>query len=100
MKNLIDELHSLTLTEVIVVYESHIADEPSPIIDKYGDDHPDSIITRFKCHDDYELCNIALSRLVIEALISSTLINKIQVRFGYHSEFDGFPGQIYFIMKS
>ena len=31
-------------------------------------------------------------------MISSTLRDKIQVRFGHHSEFDDFPGQIYFIM--
>ena len=44
------------------------------------------------------MCDLALSRLTIEALISSTLRDNIQLRFGHHSEFDDFPGQIYFIM--
>ena len=98
MKNLVDEPHSFTLDEVIAEYESRMADEPFPIKDQNGDELPSSIIARFKCYDEYELCDLALSRLAIEALISSTLRDKIQVRFGHHSEFDDFPGQIYFIM--
>ena len=84
MKSLVDEPHSFTLAEVIVEYESIIADELYPIIDKDGGDHPSSDIYWFKYNDEYKLCNLALSRLAVEALISPTLRDKIQVKFGHH----------------
>ena len=52
MKSLIDEPHSFTLAELIAEYKSLIADEPSHIVDKDGDEHSSSIIARFKCYDE------------------------------------------------
>ena len=98
MKSLVDETHSFILAEVIAEYESRITDELSPIKEKDGDERPSYIIALFKCYDKYELYDLALSCLTIEALISSTLRDNIQLRFGHYLEFDDFPGQIYFIM--
>ena len=92
MKSLVDEPHSFILAEVIAEYELCMVYQPSPIKDKVGDEHPSSSISRFKCYDEYELCVLALSRLPFEVLISSTLRDKIQVRFRHHSQFDDFPG--------
>ena len=98
MKNIVKEPHSFTIEEVITEYEVRNADEPAAINDTNGVELPSSILSRFKCYDEYEKCDLALSRLAIEALISPTLRDKVQVRFGHLPEFEDFPGQIYFKM--
>lgn len=96
MKNLIKEPHSFTTEMFITEYEVRNADKPAVIDDTRGVELPSSVLSRFKFYDEYEKCDLALSRLTIEALISPTLRDKVQVQIGHLPEFEDVPGQIYF----
>ena len=46
----------------------------------------------FAAYDAYEIRDITLSRLVVESLLTSTLYDKILVRYGHRDDFKQLPG--------
>ena len=80
MKNHVKEPRSFTLERVIIEYKTHTVYEPAIVNDTNQVELSFSFLSIFKCYDTYEQYNLALSRLAIEALTSSTLRDKIQVR--------------------
>ena len=68
------------------------------VVDSGGDETPTSVINRFKCYDDFELDDVGLSRLAVEALLSVSLREKLETRFSHYPRFQNLPGQIIFMM--
>ena len=81
MKYLIDDSHHFTIQDVMDEHSSRLATTGT-----------------FKEYDDYERFDIYLSRLAVEALISSALEGKIRIRYGHYDNFKRLPGQVYFMM--
>ena len=77
MKSLAKEPRLFTIEDVIAEYEERNIEELAVILDTGGDELPSSVPTRFKHYDEYERCDLALSRLVIEALTSPTLRHEV-----------------------
>ena len=59
----------------------HDADEHAIVNYINGVELPSSVLSRFKCSDEYEKCDLTLLYLTTEALISPILWDKVQVRF-------------------
>ena len=57
-----------------------------------------STLIRNKDYDEYEQYNIALSRLIVESLLSPLYRETIKTRFSHHNNFEELPGQVYFMM--
>ena len=57
-----------------------------------------SLQPRFEAYDDYEFDDFGLSRLVVEILLSPTLMDKIVTKFGNDPEFETYPGQVLLMM--
>ena len=81
MKYLIDDSHHFTIQDVMDEHSSRLATTGT-----------------FKVYDDYERFDVYLSRLAVEALISSALEAKIRIRYGHYDNFKRLPGQVYFMM--
>jgi len=54
--------------------------------------------TRDKKFDEYELDNIALSRLVVTSILSPTFLNKVYIRFGHILKYQHYPGSVLLMM--
>jgi hypothetical protein len=64
-------------------------------LDMIAKDYQDRIDVNnstFAAYDAYEIRDITLSRLVVESLLSSTLYDKIVVRYGHRDDFKQLPG--------
>ena len=100
MLSLLTDSHFFSLKEVTTEFESRLI-EPAPVyVTTNGTDVEtrDSIQARHRAHDEYEIYDISLSRLVVESLLSSSFRHEIQTRFSHVSGFDDLPGQVYFMM--
>ena len=59
---------------------------------------PSSVSDQFACYDLYEICDLNLSRLAIEALVHPVLRAEVVVQHGHKSTFKKCPGKIYLMM--
>ena len=76
-----------------------LCEEPEPELDPdTGVETETSKQLRFETYDEYEFDDFGLSRLVVESLISPSLIERIVTKFGNDEMFETYPGQILFIM--
>ena len=99
MKYLPEDPHTFTLALVLTEHESRCS-EPAPIMGGVDNntETPASIIDRFKCYDDYEMCDWSLSRLAIEALVHPDLRAEVVVQFNHTDSFKKLPGSVYLMM--
>ena len=97
MRNLVKNTHLFTLEDVINEHDSRLT-EPSAIVDLNGTETEESVLARHRAYDCYELYDMALSRLAIEALLTARLCDEIRTRFSHVADFEDLPGNIYFMM--
>lgn len=71
--NLLDHHHKFTVEEVIDQFELR-CDQPPRELDENGDETVTSIQLRYESYDDYEFDEFGLSRLVVESLLSPSLM--------------------------
>ena len=91
MKYLPEEPHSFTLEQVLTEHTSRLV-EPIALDDASGSETAESKLARFKCYDIYEQCDLALSRLAIEALTHPDLRAQVVVQYGEEPDFNRLPG--------
>lgn len=53
---------------------------------------------RFEAYDEYEFDEFGLSRLVLESLLTESLLERIFTKFGNDPKFETHPGHILFLM--
>ena len=80
MKNLVKNTHLFTLEDVTNEHNSKLT-EPSLIIDSNSSETEESVLVRHRAYDCYELYDMALSRLAIEAFLTARLCKEIRTRF-------------------
>ena len=97
MKYLPEDPYTLTFASVLAEHESRIT-APSVVIDALENETPESIVTQFKCYDEYEYCDWSLSRLTIEALVHPGLRADVVVQFNHTASFKKLPGSVYIMM--
>lgn len=96
--SLFDHYHKFTVEEVIDQHELR-CNEPDPKLDPITNvETGTSKQLRFKAYDEYQFDNFGLSRLVVESLLSPSLLERIVTRFGNDKEFETYSGQILFVM--
>ena len=96
--SLFEHYHKFTVEEVINQHELR-SEEPLPQIDpNTNQETTESIQLRFETYDDYEFDDFGLSRLVVESLLSTTLLERIVTRFGNDENFETYPGKVIFMM--
>lgn len=66
----------------------------SAVLDRLGNETPESIAARFKCYDAYEIYDWYLSRLAIEALVHLDLREEMVVLFNHTVSFKKPPGSV------
>ena len=73
--------------------------EPEPELDPDTNlETETSAQLRFEAYDEYEFDDFGLSRLVVESLLSPSLLERVITRFGNDEEFETYPGQVLFVM--
>ena len=82
MKYLVDDSHHFTVDDVIREHNDRLAAKA----------------TDMKSYDVYEICDIHLSRIMVESLISRSLDAKIKIRYGHYTDYKDLPGSIFFMM--
>ena len=98
MLDLSEEYHMFTLEELLAEYNTRLICPP-PVYDPLsGNETPESIAARHRSYDEYELCDIALSRLAVESLVSPVLRQRVIARYDHMDDFEDVPGQIYLKM--
>jgi len=60
MKYLSEDHHTFTLPLVLDKHKFCLI-EPAQVLDSAGDETAASIVARFKCDDDYEMCDFSIS---------------------------------------
>ena len=95
--SLIEHSHMFNLDNVISEYKSRSI-QLTPVFDSNNVEIPTSIAVKLRAYDTYELYGIALSRLVVEVLISPLFRETINTHFSHYTAFDNLPGQVYFMM--
>ena len=93
---LLDNSHAFTVKEVITEHESRLV-EPTSILDDTGAETMASVAARFCSYDEFELHDVGLSHLTIDACVSVSLREEIAIRISHTPDFDELPGQIYFM---
>ena len=59
MKYLPEDSYNFTLASILVEYKIRRV-EPGVINDSAGNETPDSVLARFRCYDQYELCDFSI----------------------------------------
>lgn len=96
--SLFDHYHKFTVEDIIDQYELR-CDEPPPDLDPItGIETETSRQLRFESYDEYEFDEVGLTRLVVESLITPSLLERITTKFGNDEKFDTYPGQVLFVM--
>ena len=96
--SLFDHYHKFTVEEIIAQFELR-CEEPDLDLDPDTDIETEtSKQLRFETYDEYKFDDFGLSRLVVESLISSLLMERIVTKFGNDEMFETYPGQILFMM--
>ena len=98
MLSLFDNYYKFTAKQVIDQFELRCK-EPAPEIDSVtGDEIETPRQLRFETYDEYELDKFGLSRLVVESLLTTSLLKRITTKFGNDENFETYPGQVLFMM--
>ena len=103
MHSLVENAHLFSLASVHNEYNTHMT-RLSPVfeLDSNGAETTTessvSIQAKTKEYNEYELYDIALSRLVVESPISSSYHKTIKTRFLASRKLRELPGQVYFVM--
>ena len=103
MHSLVDDAHLFSLSQVRDEYDTRMI-QPSAVfeVDASGKDTTtetaESIFNGNKAFDEYEQYDTALSRLIVESLLSPSYRETIKTRFSHHDSFEELPGQVYFMM--
>ena len=97
MKNIILNSHIFELYDIIKEYESRLIN-PNPVIKYNNCETKESIQAQFRAYLAYKIFDRALSRLVIEYLVSPSFCEVIKTRLFYYENFDDFTSQVYFMM--
>ena len=85
--SLFDHYHKFTVEEVIEKFELR-CDEPAPeIVPDTQQDTEMSAQLRFGAYDNYEFDDFDLSRLVVESLISSALMEQISTKYSNDEDY-------------
>ena len=95
--NLLDHHHKFTVEEVIDQFELR-CDQPPRELDENGDETVTSIQLRYESYDNYEFDEFGLSRLVVESLLSPSLMERITTKYNIDKNFESYPGQLLFMM--
>jgi hypothetical protein len=98
MVSLMTEYHAFTVDEILNEFHARAGIEPAPILDNAGTETEASRKNRFRFFDDYELDDVALSRLTVESLLTASLREKLETRFSHYARFHNLPGQVIFMM--
>ena len=95
---LFEHYHKFIVEDVIGHHEFR-CEEPDPEIDPTTNQETAALIQlHFKLYDNYEFDDFGLSQLVVQSLLSPTLLDKITTKFGNDPEFEAYPGQVLFFM--
>ena len=103
MHSLVEDAHLFSMSQVRDEYDTRMV-RPSAVfeIDFTGaltaTETSTSKLIRKKAYDEYERYDIALSRLIVESLLSPSYRETIKTRFSHHDSFEELPGQVYFMM--
>ena len=103
MHSLVDDAHLFSLSQVRDEYDTRML-QPSAVfeVDSSGEntttETDTSIFNRNKVFDEYERYDIALSRLIVESLLSPSYRETIKTRFSHHDSFEELPSQVHFMM--
>ena len=96
--SLFEHYHKFTVEEIIDQYELR-CEEPVPEVDPdTGNETEESRQLRFEAYDEYEFDDFGLSRLVVESLLTPSLLERIYTKFGNDDKYETYPGQILFMM--
>ena len=91
--SLFDHNHKFIAKEVIDQHELR-SNEPKPELEPTTNIETEtSIQSRFEAYSEYEFDNLVLSRLVADSLLSPSLLEQINTRFGNDDAFETYPGQ-------
>ena len=80
--NLFDHVHNFTLEEVVKEFNER---------SKEGNED-------YAAFDTYEVCEVKMSRLVVESYLTSAFLEKIFVRYGHRADYKRLPGSCLLIM--
>ena len=97
MQYLPEDPHTFTLEAVMAEHKSRLV-EPAEVKDTNNVETPASILARFRTYDEYEKCDISLSKLAIESLVHSELRAEIIVQLSHLDNFKKIPGSVYLMM--
>ena len=88
---LFEHYHKFIVEDVIGHHEFR-CEEPDPEIDPTTNQETAALIQlHFKLYDNYEFDDFGLSQLVVQSLLSPTLLDKITTKFGNDPEFEAYP---------
>ena len=93
-----ENYHKVTVDEVIAQHEIRAGEADPELDDATGLETDESKERRFIAYDEFEFDDFGLSRLVVESLLSPTLMERIVTRFGNDDDLEFYPGQILFMM--
>jgi hypothetical protein len=80
--NIIENSHNFSVDMIVTEFENR--SNPSN--------------SAFDAFDEYEMREVALSRLVVESLLTSNFYEKIVIRFGHRDDFRDLPGSALLMM--
>ena len=95
-----ENAHKVTIEHVIGEHQDRLIEpDPEYIIGPDGRiESQESITARFICYDSFELNDIQLSRLAVDALISPVIRLQVTTRFRHDSNFEDYPGSVLLMM--
>ena len=95
-----ENAHKVTIGHVIGEYQDRLIEPdaeyttgPNGLIDLQ-----ESITARFICYDSFELNDIHLSCLAVDALISAAIRLQVTTRFRHDPNFEDYPGSVLLMM--
>ena len=96
MHSLVQDCHLFDLKGVIAEFNSRMKSPSAEFLqDVIGNntttESTKSVSSRLRAYDEFDKYDIALSRLVIEALISHTYRETVKTRFSHHKDFTELP---------
>ena len=82
MVSLFEHYHKFTAEEIIDQYKLR-CEEPVPDVDPVtGNETEESRQLRFEAFEEYEFDDFGLSRLVVESLLTPSLLERMFTKFG------------------
>ena len=94
--SLFDHYHKVTVEELIEQHELRCEEPDSEVDPNTGIETETSKQLRFEAYDEYEFDEFGLSRLVVESLLTPSLLERIVTKIGNDEKFETYPAQIRF----